>query len=154
MKLLGWIRKRLVVILIDSGATHNFISSYLVGKLALEASATRSYSVLVGNGQMHCGNGVCRQIGLRMGELFVMEDFRPMPMGGGSDVILGMKWLSYFGRTRDDWRRLTMTLIVGGREVTVQRDPSLCKTQILAKAMRKLLCKDKMGVWFKFMATI
>lgn len=45
MKLLGSVFEREVVVLIDSGATHNFITSDLVSQLQLPVSQTEHYGV-------------------------------------------------------------------------------------------------------------
>ena len=49
MKLQGLIGTQPVVFLIDSGATHNFISQDFVRKLAISVETTRAYGVLMGN---------------------------------------------------------------------------------------------------------
>lgn len=50
MKLRGTIEREGVVVLIDSGASHNFISEKLVAKLGLCTSETSHYGVLVAGG--------------------------------------------------------------------------------------------------------
>ena len=50
LKLLGKIRNKKVIVLIDFGATHNFISVKLVKELRLEVTPTSPYSVEVGDG--------------------------------------------------------------------------------------------------------
>lgn len=48
MKILGTIGKKLVIVLIDSGATHNFISDEVVRELELPFSFSSSYGVVLG----------------------------------------------------------------------------------------------------------
>ncbi|KAF7834643.1 putative LRR receptor-like serine/threonine-protein kinase [Senna tora] len=50
MKLVGKIRGNEIIIMIDSGATHNFISTELVKKLGLEVEKTRACRVTLGDG--------------------------------------------------------------------------------------------------------
>lgn len=50
MKVLGKIGDKEVVVLVDSGATHNFVSSRLIDELALVVTGTRSVGVKLGNG--------------------------------------------------------------------------------------------------------
>ena len=52
MKLLGSVLEREVVVLIDSGATHNFITADLVSALQLPVSQTEQYGVQMGTGQV------------------------------------------------------------------------------------------------------
>ena len=52
MKLQGAIGEQLVVILIDSGATHNFISLGSVQKMVIPIEITKTYRVLLGTGSV------------------------------------------------------------------------------------------------------
>lgn len=54
-------------------------------------------------------------------------------------MILDMKWLASVGETNDDWKRLSMTMIVDNKEIVLRGDPALSKSIVLANAMRKLL---------------
>lgn len=66
----------------------------------------------MGDGKTHPGWGIC-QLHLKLGELDIVQDFLPMPMGS-SDIILGMKWLAIVRETWDDWKNLTMTRTING----------------------------------------
>ena len=48
MKMQGAIGEQLMVILIDNKATHNFISSELVWKMAISIETMKAYGVLLG----------------------------------------------------------------------------------------------------------
>lgn len=48
MRLLGSLQGQTILVLMDSGASHNFISSSLVSKLKLPTNPTSSYSVRLG----------------------------------------------------------------------------------------------------------
>lgn len=50
MKLRGQIGSQAVVVLIDFGATHNFISTELAKKLELPLAKTEGYGVIMGTG--------------------------------------------------------------------------------------------------------
>lgn len=60
MKLKGRIKGTEVVILIDSGASHNFISTELVQSLDLGLDTTGGYGVVMGTGLTVKGEGVPR----------------------------------------------------------------------------------------------
>ena len=96
MKLLGTVLNREVVVLVDSGATHNFITADLVQELQLPVSQTEHYGVQMGTGQAVQGAGVCRAVPLMLQELAIIADFSPLPLGS-TDVILGMQWLETLG---------------------------------------------------------
>lgn len=50
MKLKGLVDGKEVVVMVDCGATHNFIHQRLVDELQLPLPATSHYGVVVGNG--------------------------------------------------------------------------------------------------------
>lgn len=63
MKLGGQISGQTVIVLIDCGATHNFVSSELVQNLGLQVMESASYEVLVGTRLSVKGGGICRGVG-------------------------------------------------------------------------------------------
>ena len=66
MKIKGTIRSKKVIILVDSGATHNFLSLELVQQLALPLTTTTSYGVMMGTGISVKGKGICRGVCISM----------------------------------------------------------------------------------------
>jgi len=50
MKLQGEVKGKLALVLIDSGASHNFISAKLVSQLGLLVESTPSYNMRLGDG--------------------------------------------------------------------------------------------------------
>ncbi|PKU83997.1 putative mitochondrial protein [Dendrobium catenatum] len=119
MKVKGEISGREVVVLIDSGATHNFISTQIVDVMGMELVDTGGYGVMMGTGKVEMGRGVCRGVVLKIQGILVKEDFLPLELGS-TDVILGMKWLQTLGETKINWGTLKMELVVGGRKRTIQ----------------------------------
>ncbi|KAJ9694059.1 hypothetical protein PVL29_009844 [Vitis rotundifolia] len=95
MKIKGTIRSKEVIILVDSGATHNFLYLDLVQQLALPLTTT-SYRVMMGTGISVKGKSICRGVCISMQGLMVVEDFLPLELGN-TDVILGMPWLGTLG---------------------------------------------------------
>lgn len=65
MKFVRKIRERHVVILLDSGATHSFISTKLVNELSLPVS-TAKFVVTLGDERKVRGMGRCNQVELRI----------------------------------------------------------------------------------------
>lgn len=96
MKLKGKILGEEVVVLIDCGASHNFLSANLVRRLGLPGTETLGNGVIMGTGLAVQGAEVCKGVHLLLPNIEVVEDFLPLDLGS-SDVILGMKWLSTLG---------------------------------------------------------
>lgn len=66
MKLLGLIGERRVVVMIDPGATHNFISLTTVHELSIPVAKLGSFGVSLWNGEAVKGNGVCQGVVLQL----------------------------------------------------------------------------------------
>lgn len=145
LRLRGEILGVLVVVLIDCGATHNFVSTDLVKKLRLPVTDTTDYGVIIGSGEKVKGSGICKGVVLYLQDLTVVEEFLPLQLGS-LDVILGVKWLSTLGVTHNDWKRLTMSFELGGQIVVLKGDPSLNKALVSMKSMVKTISQEKEGV--------
>ena len=55
-----------MIVLIDCGATHNFISAKSVRELVLPLEGTLGYGVLMGTGAIVNGEGICRGVVLTL----------------------------------------------------------------------------------------
>ncbi|KAA0037057.1 Ty3/gypsy retrotransposon protein [Cucumis melo var. makuwa] len=117
MKVKGRVGEEEVVILIDCGATHNFIAEKLVTKLRLTLQETPNYGVILGS----------------------------RTALGGVDMILGMQWLHSLGVTEVDWKKLMLTFHHQGRKVVIKGDPSLTKTRVSLKNLMKSWGADDQG---------
>ncbi|KAA0057268.1 Ty3/gypsy retrotransposon protein [Cucumis melo var. makuwa] len=136
MKVKGKLGEEEVVVLIDCGATHNFIAEKLVEKLQLPMKETPNYGVILGSDTAIKGKGVCGEVELWLGECKVTDSFLPLELGG-VDAILGMQWLHSLGTTEVDWQNLILTFYEQGNKVVIKGDPSLTKTQVSLKGMMK-----------------
>ncbi|XP_052203652.1 uncharacterized protein LOC127808947 [Diospyros lotus] len=145
MKIKGTIEGQEVIVLIDNGASHNFIVADLVQKLGLVRMPTRGYGVIMGSGMAIQGAGVCKRVPLLLQNVKIVEDFLPLELGS-SNVILGMKWLATLGETQVDWGSLIMRFKVGDTAITLHGDPSLSKTLVTMKSMMKAFRKGGEGV--------
>lgn len=97
LKLVGLIEGREVVVMVDPGATHNFVSLRAVEELKIPITESASFGVSLGNGEAIKGKGICREVKLKLNrEIEVIEDFLPLELGN-SDVILGIQWLEKLG---------------------------------------------------------
>ncbi|KAL4026028.1 hypothetical protein IC575_014435 [Cucumis melo] len=136
MKVRGKLRDEDVIILIDCGATHNFVSKRLLKKLLIPIKETAHYGVILGSGAAVQGKGVCEKLEIRMKNWTVKEDFLPLELSG-IDIILGMQWLHSLGVTTVDWKNLLLTFSVEGKSIKIQGDPSLTKARVSLENMIK-----------------
>lgn len=137
MKLHERIGEKQVLILIDSGASHNFISNDLVKELGLTVEDTPQYLVSLGDGQKKKTRGCCEKVVIHMGEIDITERFHLFELGG-VDVILGVEWLAKLGEVTLNWRELTMVFEQGGRKRTIKGDPTLARRVVEPKALFRM----------------
>lgn len=72
MRLRGVIRGRAVTVLIDSGASHNFISSSLIPIVQLTPD---EFGVQLGNGSRQRSEGVCKGVAMMLAGCEVVADY-------------------------------------------------------------------------------
>ena len=132
-----------VIVLIDPGATHNFVSLAKVAALKLPVSDSGGFSVSLSNGKAVKGSGVCEGVLLELtGGLIIEEDFLPLDLGT-TYMILGVQWLEKLGVVVTNWKSQIMQFTVGTNIVTLAVDPSLTKSKISVKTMIKTIRKQK-----------
>ena len=75
MKLHGKIEDRDIVILIDPGATHNFICEKLVEELRLLLSLMPTYRIVLGDGHMVYGKGKYVEVPITTQGIMITDTF-------------------------------------------------------------------------------
>ena len=91
------------MVLIDLGATHNFISEKLIGELKVPMTATTRFGVQLGNGDNIPTQGICHGVRLQLQGIEIIEDFIPLKLGS-IDIILGIQWLETIDGTYINWK--------------------------------------------------
>ena len=146
IKLLGEIKGEGVIVMIDSGATHNFISVEMVWKWGMEVERATSYGVVLGAGLTVKAEGIYRGVELKLLGLTMIEDFFPLELGS-SNIIMGLQWLESLGVTYTNWKTKVMRFNVGETRVELQGDFGLTKSQVTLTAMAKALKQGGQGVF-------
>lgn len=96
-----------MIVLIDCGATHNFIYVKLVEDLKLEVTPTNPYSIEVGDGHKFKHQGLRKSLPIELQELrFEL---------GGVDLVSGVEWLARLGAVEANFDKLTLTVKVQDR---------------------------------------
>lgn len=117
----GKIGKTSVVVLIDSGATHNFISPEIVKKARLQSTKGSKFTVMVGTGISVHGSGICKGVELQLQSVMITTNFIVLEPGS-ADVILGIQWLRTLGRCEVDWENQELSFMTKAGRVTLQGD--------------------------------
>ena len=96
-----------VSILIDSGATHNFIDAHLVQRRGIPTNTFDGFSVLVpGDRTMQCMQYV-PSLSVTMGSYTLVDHFFVVDILD-TNIILGVQWLITLGKVTTDWKALQM----------------------------------------------
>ena len=107
MKVRDTIMSREVVVLIDSGASPNYILDDLVLELRISQTLTQEFEVQMGNGDEIRALGVCRGLRLHLVEMNVVADFFPLKLGA-LDIVWGFQWLATMGDLLMNWGNLCL----------------------------------------------
>ncbi|WVY99731.1 hypothetical protein V8G54_025801 [Vigna mungo] len=126
MKLLGSVGDKEVLIMVNSGASHNFISKTLVEELQLEVNKDQMRPVCLGDGHRKQTQECCQGVMLQLGGVEIAEQYHVFELGG-VNMILGVDWLATLGEVVTNWGKLTMSFKQGEREVTIRGDPTLAR---------------------------
>ena len=105
--------------LIDSGATHNFIHNRTVKEKNLYLEKGNPFAVTIGDGTKCTGKGVCKRVELELQGVVVVADFFAIELGN-VDVILGMQWLDTTGTMKIHWPSLTMSFWLGKQKIILK----------------------------------
>ena len=85
-----------MVILIDSGSTHNFINAGVAQRVNLNPNANSRLKVIVASGEQLVSSGKCTQINFKLQKIHFTADFFILPMEG-YNMVLGTHWLRTLG---------------------------------------------------------
>lgn len=85
-----------MVILIDSGVTHNFISPNFTKKAHIPTITNSNLQILLGTGIMVQGLGICKRVPLHVQGLEFIVDCIALELSG-IELVLGVQWLRTLG---------------------------------------------------------
>jgi hypothetical protein len=96
LKLIGYIKHRKVIILVDSGSTHNFIHRRIAQETHCYIHVVNNFHIMIAyGGSMKCG-GHCENVHLQIGDYNLKSHMFAIGMGG-CDIVLGTEWLRTLG---------------------------------------------------------
>ena len=107
LKLISYIKHQRVIILVDSGSTHNFIHRRIAQETHCYIHAVNNFQIMIANGgSMKCG-GHCENVCLQIGDYHLKSHMFAIDMGG-CDIVLSADWLRTLGPILMDFKELTM----------------------------------------------
>jgi hypothetical protein len=145
LKLIGYIKHRKFIILVDSGSTHNFIHRRIAQETHCYIHVVNNFQIMIANGgSMKCG-GHCENVCLQIGDYHLKSHMFSIDMGG-CDIVLGADSLRTLGPIPMDFKELTMQFDQEGHQYKFQGIIVGSTEFISSHRMEKLLKKDHFGV--------
>ncbi|KAG7564164.1 Aspartic peptidase domain superfamily [Arabidopsis suecica] len=112
MRFYGFISGHKIIVLIDSGATNNFMSYRLATQLKLSVADSSTVKVSLSYGLSSNVMGRFQEITLQVNDIQIVESYYLLDLGSMDvDVILGYEWLSKLGETDVNWQDHIFSLI-------------------------------------------
>ncbi|KAL4272412.1 hypothetical protein GQ457_13G022950 [Hibiscus cannabinus] len=135
------IKGKALSILVDSGSTHSFITPCWA-KEGTEVVHTQPLAITVANGKKLYSSSKSNQLRWKMQGQEFMHDFRVLQLGG-SDMVLGVDWLSRYSPIVMDFKKMTLSFEKEGQNITLdgERKPAYVR-MVTGKRMMKLTGKE------------
>ncbi|XP_077242441.1 uncharacterized protein LOC143882949 [Tasmannia lanceolata] len=143
MRIRGYIKRRPIVILIDSRSTRNFVDPQLAKRTGCNIQQTPRLQVTVANGNRLLSDAVCRDFRWLMQGFEFSTEARLLPLRG-YDVVLGIQWLTTLGDIVWNFANLRMEFCVDGRR-HVLRGGTSGELHVDRNKMEKILKKEGQG---------
>ncbi|XP_059068313.1 uncharacterized protein LOC131858861 [Cryptomeria japonica] len=121
-RLKGTLKGQRVIALVDSGASHDFISKNLVTKRKLKTKDFNGFKVAFANGNIDPCTKIVPQLEITIGEHTIQRDFYVVNLQ--YDVIFGMPWIHSLGRFTMDHPNPEIYFKHAGQEVTLKGLPN------------------------------
>jgi hypothetical protein len=128
------IGRRTLVILINSGSTHNFVDHIVAHAFQLAVTPTQEFTVKVANGEkLRCTERYANV-------LISIQDFQfsttlySLSLHG-IYIVLGIQWLENLGPVVCDWKNMTMSFQWENRTIKIVAQPVQPTQEIQIQAM-------------------
>ena len=142
LKIEGHIKKKNLIVLIDSSSTHNFIHCKVAKELNSFLYTAPQCQVMVPNGGTINFFRKCHNVKLSMGEYVLNSLVLSIPMGG-ANFVLGVQWLQYLGTVAFNFQELFLKFFLEGKEIELRGITRKPGKIISSNVMTNLLNKEQ-----------
>ncbi|XP_060181956.1 uncharacterized protein LOC132611554 [Lycium barbarum] len=119
IKIMGFVKKIPIIMLIDTGSTHSFVDPIVLKKLNKQAQfLSKTMKVVVANGQILTCDKICTGFNWKMQEEGFIFDIRVLKIGG-CDMVLGMDWIDMIAPIILNTRPLSLSFLKEGKMITL-----------------------------------
>lgn len=125
----GAIGNHEIVVMLDSGASHNFITLDMVAKTKSPITRDMPLQVMLGTGITAQGFGVCKKVCFTVQGVDFVSDFVILELGN-ADIILGVAWHKTLGECKANWETHELSFDHHGKWVTLTGELDLHGTKM------------------------
>jgi hypothetical protein len=134
MRVKAAIGRKTLVVLIDSGSTHNFVDHKIASALQLAVTLAEEFTVKVANGEkLRCTERYTNVVISIQGFQFTTTLYS-LPLHG-IDIVLGVQWLENLGPVLCDWKKMTMSFQWRNQSVRLAAQTVQPTREIIIQAM-------------------
>ncbi|CAN1845235.1 Transposon Tf2-9 polyprotein [Linum perenne] len=146
IRLKGKVGRTAVLILIDSGSSHTFLSQSSARELKCDLQQAPPMRVKVANGESLMSTTICKDFTWYMQNQKFMYDVRVLPLKD-NDLVLGCNWLKTISPVEMDFEKLSMTFQWQGKQPVLQgvEENGCCKS-MTGRVLQKLVHKHQNSV--------
>ncbi|XP_058784831.1 uncharacterized protein LOC131659692 [Vicia villosa] len=144
LKFKGLIGGLSVMVLVDTGSTHNILQPRIAHHLNLLTTPIPQFSVMVGNGSHLQCEGICNDVKLTLQEKQFSLPFYLLPIEG-ADVVLGMAWLRTLGPIQADFSVPSITFNHENYPMTIQGDSFSSPQQTTFHQLKQLVHQNSIA---------
>ncbi|XP_058733199.1 uncharacterized protein LOC131604800 [Vicia villosa] len=141
LKFKGSIAGLSVMVLVDTGSTHNIMQPRIAHHLNLTTTPINQFSVMVGNGSHLQCEGICDNVEIMLQNKPFNLPFYLLPIEG-ADVVLGMAWLRTLGPIQADFSIPSLTFQHLTKPITLTGDPTPFPTHTSFHQLKQLIHTD------------
>jgi len=139
LRVTGRVEKQLIVILIDSGSTHNFISNHVADRLHCNLTNIKALTVQVADGGIMACTSVYSNFQWSIQGVDFVTDVFTLDLKN-CDMILGIQWLATLKTIVCNYEEMWMAFIWQGQEVFIKGNDPVTMETVRLKQLNGLLC--------------
>jgi len=144
IRLCGQINRKSVMVLLDTGSTHNFIDPKVVQRTGLVITPELAFDVTIAGDDKLQSEGLCRSVCFKCQGLEIVTDFHVLPIGG-CQMVLGIDWLQTLDEMIVNFKERKVKIIKDSHSWELQGVSSNAMELVSAKAMEKTLYQSAKG---------
>lgn len=134
-----------VIVMVDSGASHNFISRKLLKVMGISAEIFPGINIRLGDGHLVFITQRCSQLPLKVASCDFQVNALVFDMGH-LDLVLGMEWLKSLGDVIHNWQQATMKFVYQGKPVGIQ---GLTQSSTIPASLQSCLSISNRNLWIR-----